>query len=139
MEAVSGQTFIVGGLGFVFSAGFHLFKAADDQILGRVVYGQGDSTLRAIARVAAREGARTAIAVGGGTAIAKSIDLYQRERLDPAAGHSGPVGTFFGTLFGSYVMLESSMPWRRRAAVATCAACAFSAAASISPNAWDAS
>lgn len=119
MEAVAGKTAFVGSMGFMLGAGFSLFKAADDVLLGRVALGTGDATPRAIARLAISEGARTAIGVGSGTAIALSVCLFRRGRAHPSmTGVGEPVGAFLGTAVGAYYLLDKALPARQRLASA---------------------
>ncbi len=100
-------------------AGFTLFKAADDAFFGRVVFGVGEATPRAILRLAVAEGARTAIGVGGGTAIALSVCLARRGRAHPSmTGIGEPVGAFLGTAAGAYYLLDKALPGRQRLASA---------------------
>jgi hypothetical protein len=124
MEAISGKTAHVSFLGFIFGAGFTLFKWTDDSLYHRKhnfplennngIYPASRNKLPPASahvsfagalRLAGAEGARTAIAVGAGTAIALSISLARNGRRHPAmasaAGDSvgAGVATFTVGLF----------------------------------------
>jgi hypothetical protein len=118
MEAISGKTAQVSFLGFVFGAGFTMFKWADDTLRrpGSAAESlQAHLPLRVALRQAGAEGLRNAVAVGAGVAISLSVTLLRNGRSHPAMASTAgdPVGAGVGTFAVALYMLDQ-MPLRAR-------------------------